>query len=256
MFHETYVDMRSFSWALMGSWQRVQLVAIQATSDVQLCSSQRYTNWVRRTAVGRAVHHLPVASNLPDARANRQEARCRLGVDGNTLVLSCMGLRQPQRLQSYVLAAAQAAGTVARSVLLIDLGPGDRSIDQIDDNVFLRHTGFLDAHEVACHLAASDLFLAPYTDGISTRRTSMMAALQHGVAVVGTASEATDDVLRDRPGLVLVNVGSPHRFARAVTETVTDARRVAELGASARSLYERHFDWPVLTDRLRTYIDV
>ena len=71
MFHETYVDMRSASWALMGSWQRAQLLALQAASDVQLCSIQRWTERLRKTARGRPVHHLPVASNLPDARADR-----------------------------------------------------------------------------------------------------------------------------------------------------------------------------------------
>ena len=123
MFHETYVDLRSPSWAMMGSWQRAQLIAVQAAADVQLCSIQRWTERLRRTACGRPVHHLPVASNLPDARAQREAERERLGAGTDTLVLSCLGLRHPGRLPEQVLGAARAAGAAAGSVLLLDLGP-------------------------------------------------------------------------------------------------------------------------------------
>ncbi len=256
MFHETYVDMRSLSWALMGSWQRAQLVAVQAAADVQLCSIQRWTERLRRTALGRPVHHLPVASNLPDARAERERARHQLGADADTVVLSCLGLRHPGRLQEHVLAAARAAGALAPSVLVLDLGAGERSQSELGRNVRLRSSGFLDEHDLAAQLAASDVFLAPYRDGVSTRRGSVMAALQHGVPVVGTAGHLSDDVLRDAPGLTLVAIGAPDDYARAVASLVRDGERRAELGAAGRQLYERSFDWPVLVGRLRHHLDV
>ena len=256
MFHETYVDMRSPSWALMGSWQRAQLMAVQAAADVQLCSIQRWTERLRKTARGRPVHHLPVASNLPDARADREMVRRRLGADADTVVLSCMGLRHPGRLPEVVLAAATEVGAGAASVLLLDLGPGERSVARLAGNVCLRATGFVDEVELAGYLAASDMFLAPYMDGVSTRRGSVMAALQHGVPVVGTSGHLTDDVLRDAPGLKLVARGPHDEFVRTVSGLVQDEKRRADLGAAGRQLYERSFDWPVLVRRLRTHLDV
>jgi glycosyltransferase involved in cell wall biosynthesis len=256
MFHETYVDMRSASWALMGSWQRAQLLALQAASDVQLCSIQRWTERLRKTARGRPVHHLPVASNLPDARADRVVARCRLDVDPDTLVLSCLGLRHPGRLADHALAAARAAGECTSSVLLLDLGPGERRLAQVSANVRLQSTGYLEERELAASLAASDVFLAPLMDGVSTRRGSMMAALQHSLPIVGTVGHLTDDVLTRAPGLVLVGADQQQRFADAVAELAHDQRRRAEVAADARKLYEENFDWPVLVSRLRTYVDV
>jgi glycosyltransferase involved in cell wall biosynthesis len=155
-----------------------------------------------------------------------------------------------------VLEAARAAGAAAPSVLVLDLGPGERCRRQLAGNVRLRSTGFLEEHDLAAHLAASDVFLAPYMDGVSTRRGSVMAALQHGVPVVGTAGHLTDDVLRNASGLALVPVGVPAEFARAVTRLVSDASGRRELGAAGRELYERTFDWPVLVRRLRTHLDV
>jgi glycosyltransferase involved in cell wall biosynthesis len=256
MFHETYVDMRSPSWAVMGSWQRAQLIALQAAADIQLCSIQSWTERLRKTARGHPVHHLPVASNLPDARAERQAERRRLGAGADTLVLGTLGLRHPGRLQEHVLSAARAAGAAAASVLVLDLGPGEPSSVALARNIALRRTGFLNEDALARQFAASDMFLAPLRDGVSTRRGSVMAALQHGVPVVGTAGHLTDDVLKDAAGLVLVDVDQADRFARVVTDLGRDAHRRTKLGRAARELYERDFDWPVLVTQLRAYLDV
>ena len=256
MFHETFVDPKNLRWMLMGTWQRAQLLAIQATADVQLCSIQRWTERLRRTALGRPVHHLPVASNLPDARAYRYQARRQMGAGPETVVLSCIGLRHPGRLQEHVLASARAAGACARSVLLLDLGPGAPSSVRLARNVELRATGFLPADELARRLAASDVFLAPYMDGVSTRRGTVMAALQHGVAVAGTRGHLTDDILVRAPQMVLVKPDRPDRFAATVTSLVRKPDHRATLGAAGRELYETSFDWPVLAQRLRSHLDV
>jgi len=83
-----------------------------------------------------------------------------------------------------------------------------------------------------------------------------MAALQHAVPVVGTSGHLTDDVLRDAPCLTLVPVNGSDGYAQAVAAFATDAERRAELGAGGRRMYEQHFDWPVLVDRLRRHLDV
>jgi glycosyltransferase involved in cell wall biosynthesis len=257
MFHETYVDMRSPSWALMGSWQRAQLVAVQAGADIHFCSIQRWTELLRRTARGRPVHHLPVPSNLPDARAERERARHRIGADADTLVLACLGLRHPGRLPGHVLAAARAARAAGSSaVLVLDLGPGEPSEQTLTSDVRLRSTGFLDARELSARIAAADMFLAPYMDGVSTRRGSMMAALQHAVPVVGTCGHLTDDVLRGASCLTLVPVDGSDGYAHAVATLATDPERRAELGTAGRRMYEHEFDWPVLVDRIRRHLDV
>ncbi|MBV9818427.1 MAG: glycosyltransferase [Solirubrobacterales bacterium] len=259
MFHETYVDMNSPSWVLMGGWQRGQLRAVQACADVCLCSIQPWTERLRRSGRGgrggRApVHHLPVASNLPDARTARVPARERLGADEDTIVLSCMGLRHPGRLAEHVLGAAQAIGA-RRRVLLFDLGPGEPGRRPLGGDVELCATGFLDEREVAEHIAASDIFLAPYRDGVSTRRTTVMAALQNGVPVLGTAGHLSDDVLTRAPELTLTGPDAPEDFADAAAALADDPERRARLGAAGRALYERCFDWPVLAERLLGVLD-
>jgi glycosyltransferase involved in cell wall biosynthesis len=254
MFHETYVDMKNFRWALMGAWQRVQLALVQSTADVQLCTIQRWAERLRRTRIGPRAHHLPVASNLPDARASREAARADLGADERTLVISCLGLRHAGRLERYVVDAARCAAAVSEEVLLLNLGLGDNDDRRLGPNVLLRNMGFLAEERLAALFAASDVFLAPYADGVSTRRTTVMAALQHGVPVIGTSGHLTDDLLHELPAFTLTPVGDIDAFTAAVVKVAADPEERRRLGEAGRATYEREFDWPVLVRRLRGYI--
>jgi glycosyltransferase involved in cell wall biosynthesis len=78
-----------------------------------------------------------------------------------------------------------------------------------------------------------------------------MAALQHGLPIVGTAGPLTDDALRYAPhALRLTPVDKPNAFVEAVCELARDAEARLRMGHAARALYEASFDWPVLAHRL------
>lgn len=256
MCHETYVDMKNVRWALMGGWQRLQLVALQRVSDVQFGTVEGWTARLRRTAGGRPVHHLPVASNLPDTRGERAAGRAEIGAGDDTIVISVLGMRHPGRLDEHVIRGALEAGLLAPQVIVLNLGTGERTTTELAPNVELRSTGFVPEPDLARRIAASDLFLAPYADGVSTRRTTVMAALQHGVAVVGTEGHLTDAILRGSDAVALAPVGDLGRFAGLVGGLAGDPARRTELARRGRELYETEFDWPVLVDRLLSGLDV
>lgn len=250
MFHETYVDPESWRWALMGGWQRLQLQALQRCADVQLCSIERWTDRLRRLAPRVPAEHLPVGSNLPDRRALRVEARQELGAQAGTLVLACFGLWHPGRLAGHVFAASRSVAR-GRHTILLNLGAPHRTAGIPPVGVDLREPGFMSGAALARLLAAADIVLAPYEDGVSTRRSTVMAALQHGIPVVGTAGHLTDRLLAaERDALVLVPVDDPARFANAVVALADDPQRLGEAGRAARRLYESRFDWPVIVERL------
>jgi glycosyltransferase involved in cell wall biosynthesis len=250
MVHETYVDMKNWRWALMGGWQRFQVRAVRALTDVQLCATEA---WVERLARGKQaanLHHLPVGSNFPDRRAARDAERRRLGFEADGLVLACFGLHDPGRLEPHVWSAAEAVARSGRPVLLLSLGSGPAS-DRHRGPVRVHAPGFLDDDAVARLLSTADIFLAPYGDGISTRRTTVMAALQHGIPVVGTDGPLTDAVLRQSSdALRLVPVEQRDRFAREVAALAASEEDRLALGQAGRKLYRSRFDWPVLADRL------
>jgi glycosyltransferase involved in cell wall biosynthesis len=248
LVHETYLPAgRNWRWALMSVWQRLQLIALRAATDVQLCSIEAWARRLRRMPPWTPVHHLPVGSNLPDARHRRAEQRAALGVGSETTVLACFGLRHPGRLPGHVMAAAEAIARTGRPVRLLDLGTGEPRRER-RGAVTVDAPGFLEAGELAGMVAAADIFLAPYADGVSTRRTTVMAALQHGLPVVGTTGPLTDRVLREATdALELAPVGDLAAFVERARDLADDDGRRAALGGAGRALYESRFDWPIVS---------
>lgn len=252
--HEPFVDGKTFviekrrRWALLGLLQRTQLAALRVASDLVCATiepwSARLATWKPR----RPTLHLPVGSSLPDCRAGRENARRQLGASAETLVVATFGTDHPARLWDY---AARALGRLAeeREVVWLSLGAGAPNL-ALPEGIRIVRPGPLPREEVAEWLSAADLFLAPFVDGVSTRRTSVMAALQHGVPVIGTEGPLTDASLRQADGLVLTNEGDPAAFAERAAQLGCSPDQRRHVGRSGRLLYEQRFDWPVIAARL------
>jgi glycosyltransferase involved in cell wall biosynthesis len=251
MVHEPFVPMTSWRWVLMGLWQRLQLGALRLAADVVFASIEPWTAELEGVAPRSPVHHLPVGSNLPDARARRAEERKRLGAGEATIVVSCLGRRHPSWMGEYAVDAVNAVARAGRPPIFLVLGAEAPRLEGLDPAVEVHAPGYLEADSLAANLAASDIFLAPLIDGVSTRRGSLMAALQHGLAVVGTAGPLTDPVLREAgPALHLAEVGDRDGFSRAAVCLAGDREARVAAAAGALRLYGREFDWPVVAGRL------
>jgi glycosyltransferase involved in cell wall biosynthesis len=251
MVHEPHMPMVSWRWTLMGLWQRLQLAALRRSSDVVLTSIEPWARSLAPRRPLRRTRHLPVGSNLPDARGLRGIERQHLEIGDGTLLVSCLGRDHPGWLGGYVVDAVNAIARSGQAVALLNLGADTPRLRRIDSSVVVREPGYLEGETLAAKLAASDLFLAPLSDGVSTRRGSLMAALQHGLPVVGTTGPLTDAVLRNASqALRLTAVGDPGLFARAAVRLGEDRAGRAAAGVAARELYEREFDWPVLAEKL------
>jgi glycosyltransferase involved in cell wall biosynthesis len=248
--HEPFVPMVNWRWALMGLWQRVQLWTIAACADPILVTTEGWRARVRgRRAV--AVLHLPVGSNLPDMRAVRARIRRRHGWPSEQVVLAAFGTADPARMQEHIVAAANRVAGAGLRVSLLNLGAGAPPLRGIARSTDVITPGPLPERAIAEYLGAADVFLAPYADGLSTRRTTLMAALQHALAVVGTRGPATDAALLDSgDALVLVPAGRREEFADATLRLAGDSRERDERRRLGRALYELEFDWPVLAERL------
>jgi glycosyltransferase involved in cell wall biosynthesis len=105
----------------------------------------------------------------------------------------------------------------------------------------LHATGPLPADAVAVHLAACDLLLQPFPDGVSTRRGSVMAGLALGLPIVTSDGPATEPIWRRESAVVLAPAVSTAELLAATEGVLADAERRARLGTQAASLYGRCF---------------
>jgi glycosyltransferase involved in cell wall biosynthesis len=108
-----------------------------------------------------------------------------------------------------------------------------------------------DGAAIARALRACDILLQPYPDGVTTRRTSMMAALASGVAVVTTAGALTEPVWRATNAVVLVPADDAAAVAAAVATLAADAPERRARGERGRRLYDDCFALPVSLARMR-----
>ncbi|MHB8468725.1 MAG: glycosyltransferase [Gaiellaceae bacterium] len=248
--HEFYVEATSLRWAAMSLWQRVQLYGVLAATDVVFTAVWRWRRKVTFPCKRRAVVHVPSGSNLPDMRAERERSRGHLGVAAEAFVIATFGTDHPSHLVDFAQGAIAAIALGGRQVIYLALGAGARVPAGLPPSIVLHRPGLLPAEELAALLASADLFLAPFDDGVSTRRTTLVAALQHGLPVLGTDGPSTDDLLRRSEGLWLVPVDRRDLFAAAALELSRSSASRQRLAEAGRYLFQTEFDWPILARRI------
>jgi glycosyltransferase involved in cell wall biosynthesis len=101
------------------------------------------------------------------------------------------------------------------------------------------------------HLTACDVLMQPYPDGITVRRTSAMAALARGRAVVTTTGHLTEPLWADQDAVALVDVADAARFTGEVDRLLRDLPARRSLEARARATYDAHFSVDRLIHTLR-----
>ena len=94
--------------------------------------------------------------------------------------------------------------------------------------------------EIADGLAACDMVIQPYPDGASCRRTTLMAALVNGRAVVTTTGPLSEPVWSEG-AVAAVPVGDPSAFADAVIRCLDDGNHRAALERDGIRLYNERF---------------
>ncbi|MFB6231999.1 MAG: glycosyltransferase family 4 protein [Salinibacter sp.] len=251
LFHEDFLPASSWRNALMTTWQRAQFWALGRLADQVFFSIEpwvrQYRSWFPETPVD----HLPIGSNIPRVEAERDAVRRRLGISEETFVLGVFGSLHASRLLPHIRAADDAVRRETGNALLLYVGPDGEDVRRAMDGRAVLDAGRLPARAVSRHVQAMDVYLAPFVDGVSTRRGSFLVALQHGVPTVGTHGPLTDPMLSDQDGeaFVLAPADEPDAFGRAAAALYRAPRRRSEMGRAAQHLFESNFEWDTIADR-------
>lgn len=99
-------------------------------------------------------------------------------------------------------------------------------------------TGRLANEEVSRFLQASDLCVLPFPDGASFKNSSLAAAIDHGVPVVTTISELTEEELLKDGALQTYPPGDVQALTRLLKGLVSNPERIAELRRRTTALRE------------------
>ncbi|MSU37313.1 MAG: glycosyltransferase [Pedosphaera sp.] len=115
----------------------------------------------------------------------------------------------------------------------------------------LHFTGALEPEEVAAHLAAAHVLYQPYPDGVSSRRSSVMAGLALGLPIVTNFGVATETVWKDDELVVFADAANPEAVAQELCRCSEDSIERNALMLRARRGYEKNFAWTCTIEKLR-----
>lgn len=253
MFHEDFVPPSSWENRIFRLWQKPQFRALGRLADVVAFSIQPWVESYRLWFPQAHVVHWPVGSNIPYVYCSRKAARQQLGIPTESLVLGVFGTINAARLVGYIREAIEQLRQQGIPFEVLYVGPHGQALRmQLPNDVAVWDAGPLPAPAVSMHLTAMDVLLTPFVDGASTRRGSMIAGLQHGLAVVSTDGPLTDPMLRAVQGkaLWLTPVREPARFAAAVAQLAQAPALRTRLGRAAKTFYAEQLDWPRLAQRV------
>jgi hypothetical protein len=194
---------------------------------------------------------LPIPSNLPESVPADEVARVRAELCPAGTLLGHFG--------TYGDLVAGLLRPVTRRLLRADstrklllLGRnGERFAASLDvPKAQVVATGNLPDGEVAVRLAACDLLVQPFPDGVTTRRTSAMAGLALGVPTVTNDGALTEPRWRGEGAVALASSPSPDAIAELAEALLKDEAQRRKLGATARDVYRRELSMERTVEKL------
>ncbi len=239
-------------------WRAV--LALAKYSDAVICTNAEDATTLRRYPWGTHVSEIPLGNNVPvnsPAGYNRQAWRKTLGITESSLVMAYFGfLNESKGGEDLItLLDALVQQGIDACLLLIGGEVGDSDPTNADYARRVRQmiagrqlsgriiaTGYVPLPEVSAHLLAADVVVLPYRDGVSFRRTTLIAALQHGLPVIGTTPAIPVPQIVDGENMLLVPPHDVLALTGAVIRVAGDADLRHRLRKGARTLGAR-FDW-------------
>lgn len=190
---------------------------------------------------------IPVAS-LEEGFAGRW--RASRGWPAELPVLGCLGSLCASERFAWVRTAWQQAQQPGRPVGLVTAGQPPAPGQLSGQEPLACSLGYAPAAEVSRALQMTDVLLLPFLDGASERRTTFMAGLSHGRAIVTTLGHNTGPTLRRADFFRAVDARQEKGFAAVVAELLADGPQRARLGEAGRQAYARDYDWPKVAARV------
>lgn len=248
MFHEVAFPLRRRNRLAengLGMVTHGMAAIVASAAERAFVSIPAWIPMVHRVAPSTPLEWMPVPSSVEVHRDDEavRRVRDRFGSSGSLIGhFGTFGRLVRPLVDEAIPLVAQA---VDSHVLLIGRGSQEAAQEFCRQWPTLAHkvsgTGVLSARALSHHVAACDVMLQPYPDGISSRRTSAMVALAHGRPVVTTVGPLTEPLWRDAPGVIACAVGDAAGLTRGCVSQIAMPDPLA-LHAAIRAFYTSRFD--------------
>ncbi len=250
--HEPYLTFQQGSWkqrSVAVAHRLMTMVLLRAAHRIWMSIPAWEAHW-RPYALGRSLEFnwLPVMSNIAvvDDPLSVKAARARIAPAGG-LVVGHFGTYDRNTADLLMESVpAILGGGMGLTVLLMGRGSESMRAALIGRTPELaghvHATGVRTASDLSVHLSACDVMVQPYIDGVSSRRTGIMAGLAHGVPVITTSGRLTEPLWAESGAVALAPAGDMAGLLKETERLLSNADARRRLGAAGRALYDERFD--------------
>ncbi|MBD3379948.1 MAG: glycosyltransferase [Candidatus Omnitrophica bacterium] len=204
---------------------------------------------------------IPIGANIGPSDMSREEARKKLeleyGIKSGAVVMVNFGFCYPGKgIENIIKTVKNLSGRENYYIIMMgavreqdaDYRRGIQNLirmNGLDGNfVWIPE---VDSEKAADVLMGSDIFIAPYDEGISIRRGSLMAALVNGLPVVSTAPRVPMPYFKSGENVILAERGKVPGLVSAVERLSVDRDLRKKISKNAREL-AKHFDWDLIAE--------
>ncbi len=182
---------------------------------------------------------LPDRTTAPERVAAREHWK----ISDADILLGCVGYLLPEKNQQVLIRALPSIQKDFPSCRIILAGDGPsrtaleklaHDLDVASDVIF---AGFVNRIETVYR--AIDLFLFPSL--AEPLGTSMLAAMSHGLPVIGVASGGVPEMITSEKNGLLVPLPDPDAFATSVKRLLHNCEEAHSFGDAARAIIEEKF---------------
>lgn len=209
---------------------------------------------------------IPIGANIlsePPADFDREQQRARWGVRRDDFLLCYFGFLNASKGGEELIAGLALAVNQGMPAKLLMIG-GQVGASDPTNAAYLQRvktliaelglegrvhwTGFLPASQVSASFLAADVAVLPYRDGVSFRRGSLMAALEHSLPIISTEPATPIPELRHGQNIWLVPPSSAADLAAAIQTLWLDGDSCQQLREGAKQLATA-FTWEAIAQR-------
>lgn len=223
---------------------------------------------------------IPIGSNIPTQLPpdyDREAFRLRAGAQQDDFLIAFFGFMNRSKGIEILLedlATLRESGYPIRLVIIGGrTGTSDAAnqayanevdglIEKLAVGQWITRTGFVTDEEVSAFLTSSDAVVLPFRDGASYRRGTLMAAINHGTAIVTTQPKASIPMFKDGENMLLVRThvlddNCPpfqHTFPKII-RLYRDPELRAKLRAGSTEL-AKEFEWETIAKDNITFFEM
>jgi glycosyltransferase involved in cell wall biosynthesis len=193
-------------------------------------------------------HYIPVSSTIAPFEIDEKEKemiRAKMNLSPENFVVTSFGNMVGEGLDLFKRFVAWLANDNASARFLF-LGKGSGSLKAKMDDSLQEHihaTGEIPAEQITEYLAVSNLYAVFYPDGASTRRTSLITGLAHGIATVSNRGILTDSDLISSGALYLLQDLNEKELTE-FKKSLEDKSFMDNMRLLSRSYFDKNLSWP------------